>query len=860
MSNNQVKLLLKGLDCANCANKIEEKVNNLDEVKEALMNFSLGKITVILTEEVDKEEIISKIKKIVNDLEPDVIVSEEKKASKSSAILKKEIKLNLKGLDCANCANKIEEKVNNLDQVKEALMNFSLGRLTIKPAEGVEKAQLIDTVTKIVNDLEPDVVVSEYSSKTIVRGNLNQHKHGESCGCGNHEHHLEHGEGCGCKGHEHHQSSSCGVHGHNNGESCGCGGYHHGHQDNHKNNHHKEDNENIEKEEGFFKKNAKLIVGIAFYLLALLLEDKGSISVVGFLISYVLVGGDVVMTALRNIKKGEIFDENFLMTVATVGALAIGEYPEALAVMIFYQIGEIFQSYAVNHSRKSITSLMNIKAEYANLLINGEEVKVNPEEIDIDDVIIIKPGERVALDGVIIEGNGSIDTSALTGESMPRDVKENDEILSGSINLDSVIKVRVTKTIEESTISRILEMVENASSKKANTEKLITRFCKYYTPIVVFCALALAFVPPLLIKDALFSEWIYRGLLFLVVSCPCALVISVPLGLFAGIGGASKNGILVKGGNYLEALKDVDTIVFDKTGTLTKGNFKVSHINPEGISKEELLEIAAMGESFSTHPIAESIVKEYAKEVEKDYIKEYKELSGHGISAVIKGEHVLIGNHKLMMNNDIECDEVDVVGTVIYVSANGKYRGNIIIQDEIKPDSKEAIKKLKSVGVKKVVMLTGDNDRAAQQVGKELGIDEIYSKLLPMDKVTKVEQLLNNKSKNGKLVFVGDGINDAPVLARADIGVAMGSIGSDAAIEAADLVLMKDNPSSLADAIKIGRKTSRILWQNIIFSLVIKVGVLILGAFGFATMWEAVFADVGVTILAILNSMRALKK
>ena len=861
MSNNQVKLSLKGLDCANCANKIEERVNNLEPVKEAVMNFSLGRMTVTLTEEVEKEKVISMIKKIVTDLEPDVIVSEYQKISKSSTTSKKEIKLNLKGLDCANCANKIEEKVNNLDEVKEALMNFSLGRLTVKPAEGADKSKLISKVTKIVNDLEPDVVVSEYNSATKLKGisysSTHNHKHGDSCCCDNHDHdhHHEHSENCCHKEHEHeHRESCCGGRdqGYHNehGGSC-CQG--------HDNEHHHESYEESEKEEGFLKKNAKLILGIILYIVSILLEDKGAVSIAGFLISYVLVGGDVVMTAFKNIKRGEVFDENFLMTVATVGALIIGEYPEALAVMVFYQIGELFQGYAVNHSRKSITSLMNIKAEYANLLVDGEEVKVNPEEVDIDDIIVIKPGERVALDGVVIEGTGSIDTSALTGESMPREVKVNDSILSGSINLNSVIKVRVTNTLEESTISRILEMVENASSKKAPTEKLITKFCKYYTPIVVFCALALAIIPPLVIKDAVFSDWIYRGLLFLVVSCPCALVISVPLGLFAGIGGASKKGILVKGGNYLEALKDVDTVIFDKTGTLTKGNFKVSHINAEGISKEELLEITAMGESFSTHPIAESIVIEYGKEIEKEYIKDYKEFSGHGISVNIKGEEVLIGNHKLMMDNNIRCNEVDVVGTVVYVAVNGQYRGNIIIQDEIKQDSKEAIRKLKSVGVKKIVMLTGDNDRAAQQVGKELGIDEIYSRLLPMDKVAKVEQILNNKNRKGKIFFVGDGINDAPVLARADVGVAMGGIGSDAAIEAADLVLMKDNPASLADAIKIGRKTNSILWQNIIFSLVIKVGVLILGAFGVATMWEAVFADVGVTILAVLNSMRALQ-
>ena len=546
------------------------------------------------------------------------------------------------------------------------------------------------------------------------------------------------------------------------------------------------------------------------------------------------------------------------MSVATLGAIAIGEYPEAVAVMVFYEIGELFQGYAVNTSRKSITTLMNVKAEYANLITEEGEVKVKPESVKIDDILVVKPGERIPLDGIIIEGTGSIDTSALTGESMPREVAENDEILSGSINLSSVIKMKVTKNFGESTISRILEMVENAGSRKAETEKFITKFCRYYTPAVVFSAIALAVIPSFIFKDASFSTWLYRALSFLVVSCPCALVVSVPLGLFAGIGAASKKGVLVKGGNYLEAMKDIDIVVFDKTGTLTKGNFKVTEINAEGMSEEELLKVSAIGESFSNHPIAQSIVKEYGREINKDEIKNYEELSGHGIKAVIDGKETLIGNYKLMKKYEINCSEVNTSGTTVYIAINGRYSGNIVIEDEIKEDSKQAIKRLKEIGVKKTVMLTGDNKKVAEKVASQLGLDEVYSELLPIDKVTNVEKLLS-KDKNRKLAFVGDGINDAPVLARADIGVAMGGIGSDAAIEAADVVLMKDSPISLADGIMVARKTNKILWQNIIFSLGVKIAVLILISFGMASMWGAVFADVGVTLIAVLNSMRALK-
>ena len=548
------------------------------------------------------------------------------------------------------------------------------------------------------------------------------------------------------------------------------------------------------------------------------------------------------------------------MTVATLGAFAIGNHPEGVAVMIFYEIGELFQSYAVNRSRKSISSLMDIRADYANLITDGEEKKVDPSEIKIDDIIVIKPGERVPLDGIVIEGNSSLDTSALTGESLPRNIELNDEILAGVINLTGVIRVKVTKEFGESTVSRILELVQNASSKKAQTEKFITKFARYYTPVVVLSAVALAMIPPLVVEGALFSDWVYRALIFLVVSCPCALVVSIPLGLFAGIGGASKNGVLIKGGNYLEALKDVETVVFDKTGTLTKGVFKVVKINTNNIEESELLRIAATGESFSNHPIAQSILKAYGNEVDKSIISNYEEISGNGIKVNIDNKEVLLGNYKLMNSNGIKYNNSEEIGTVVHVVVEGEYKGSIVIADEVKEDSKEAIEMLKKIGVKKCVMLTGDNKKVAEKIAEELGLDEVYAELLPTDKVAMVEKLLKEKSEKGKLAFVGDGINDAPVLARADVGVAMGGIGSDAAIEAADVVLMRDNPSSLVDAIEIGRKTNRILWQNIIFSLGVKIAVLIPAAIGIANMWEGVFADVGVTLIAVLNSMRALRK
>lgn len=746
-----------------------------------------------------------------------------------------EKKFLLEGLDCANCANKIESKINKLESIEEATINFSTATLILDIKDGYEYDVVVDEIKSIVKKLEPGVIVSEKVGKGSEKMN-NSKCSGGTCKVddGSHE-----------QGHSHNHSHEHGTH--NNEQS-------------EKNKHDEEAHSHSHSSQGFkIKDNMTLIIGAIIYVAALITKDSGILSVVLFLVSYLLIGGKVVLTALRNIIRGEVFDENFLMTVATVGAFAIGEYSEAVAVMLFYGVGEMFQSYAVNRSRKSISSLMDIRADYANVLTGSEEKKVSPEEVNIEDIIIIKPGERVPLDGIIIEGKSFVDTSALTGESVPREISVDGEILAGCINTNGVLKVKVTKLFGESTVARILELVENASNKKAPTERFITKFAKIYTPIVVFLALAVAVIPPLLMTGQSFDVWIYRALSFLVVSCPCALVVSVPLGLFAGIGGASKKGVLVKGGNYLEALKDVDIVVFDKTGTLTKGVFKVTEINEVDIEKDKLLEIAAIGEALSNHPIAQSIVKAYGKEIDKENIKNYEEISGHGISVTINGENVLLGNYKLMDKFNIKYNEVESIGTIIHIAINNEYKGNIIISDEIKEDAKNAILELKKIGVHTTVMLTGDTKSVAERVAKVIGVDKVFSELLPGDKVSKIEELINGKSEKSKVAFVGDGINDAPVLARADIGIAMGGIGSDAAIEAADVVLMNDNPEAIVSAIQIARKTNKILWQNIMFSLGLKAFVLVLVALGLGTMWEAVFADVGVTIIAVINSSRCLK-
>ena len=694
---------------------------------------------------------------------------------------KEELQLTLEGLNCANCARKIEEKVGKMEGVKESNLNFTTTTLNVKLERKVKEEHAINEIKKIVEALEPHVKVEK---KVSGKTNVQRAK---------------------------------------------------------------------------FEVKPTLIIGTILYLIAVIGDFKGALALILFVASYLLIGGKVVLTAIKNIARGQLFDENFLMTVATIGAFSIKEYPEAVAVMLFYEIGETIQGYAVNRSRSSISSLMDIRADYANIIIDGKEKKVSPETVKVEDIILVKPGEKIPLDGIVVEGESFVDTSALTGESVPRKIAVNDEILSGGINTNGVLKVKVTKKFGESTVSRILEMVENAANKKANTEKFITKFAKVYTPIVVALAILIAVVPSIFIKDALFSTWLYRALVFLVVSCPCALVVSVPLGFFAGIGGASKKGVLVKGSNYLELLKDLETVVFDKTGTLTEGVFTVTEINTNNIQKEKLIEVAAMAESFSNHPIAISIIKEYGKEIDKEVIEEYEEIAGHGIKAVINNEEILIGNAKLMNQFNISYNEVDSIGTVVYCAINGEFKGSIVISDKIKENAAEALINLKAAGVKKTVMLTGDNKKTAEKVGEKVNIDEVHSELLPLGKVKEVEKLLKASNKNGRLAFVGDGVNDAPVLARADIGIAMGGIGSDAAIEAADVVLMKDDINALVDAINVSKKTNKILWQNIIFALGVKVIIMVLGTFGIANMWTAVFADVGVTIIAIINSTRCFR-
>ena len=608
------------------------------------------------------------------------------------------------------------------------------------------------------------------------------------------------------------------------------------------------------------KRAIKILIALIIYIIAI----AGNFTNIWvkdtlFIISYLIVGLSILKKAVRNIFRGKVFDENFLMAVATLGAFGVGEFPEAVAVMLFYQVGELFQSYAVDKSRKSISSLMDIRPDYANVLRDEKEEKIDPDEVKIGEIIIVKPGEKIPLDGVIIEGTTMLDTKALTGESVPVEVKKDDEVLSGSINESGKILVRVSKEYGESTVSKILDLVENASSKKSKSENFITKFAKYYTPTVVIIAVILAIVPPFIFKETSFTEWFYRALSFLVVSCPCALVISIPLSFFGGIGGASKMGILIKGSNYLEALASTEIAVFDKTGTLTKGVFEVQKIETNNIDKDQLLEIAAYAENYSNHPIAKSIKTAYKKEIDTNRIKNIKEISGHGISVTIDDKNVLIGNEKLMEENKIQYTKSEDIGTILYIAVNNEYKGLIIISDEIKEDSLGLVKNLKNLGVKKTVMLTGDKKTVGEDVGEKLRLDEVYTELLPDEKVEKVEKLMQEKTEKGKLVFVGDGINDSPVLAMSDIGVAMGALGSDAAIEAADVVIMTDEPSKIGDAISLSRKTMKIVKENIVFAIAIKILVLVLTAIGLSTMWEAVFADVGVSIIAIINALRMLK-
>ncbi len=693
----------------------------------------------------------------------------------------------LKGLSCASCAAKIEDSLNTVEGISSAQIVFATQKLNIKVADKNVADDMLKKIRAVVNNHEPDVEVMEFNSKIEgIQDTVNLY--------------------------------------------------------------------NIKKDILF------LILSSILFAVGLIVKAPSRIEFAIFGLSYIIIGSDVLIKAGKNIARGQLFDEYFLMSIATIGAFIIREFPEATAVMLFYKTGQLLQDIAVNKSRRSIKSLVGIRPDYANLKVDGVIKKVNPSEVVPGDIIIIKPGEKIPLDGTVVIGSSMVDTSAITGESVPRSVKTGDEILSGFINQNSVLEVVVSKSFQESTVSKILDLVENAASRKSPTENFITKFARYYTPFVVITALAIALLPPVLTGSYNYGDWFYRSLIFLVVSCPCALVVSVPLSFFGGIGGASKRGILVKGSNYLEGLNSVNTVVFDKTGTLTKGVFKVSQIvSTNGFTKDEVLEYAALAESHSSHPIAKSILQEYNDSIDTANIQSFEEIPGHGIKALVNGMEITAGNDKLLhLNKYIEHDTCHIEGTVVHISVDEKYAGYILISDQLKEDTEYTAKELRKLGIRKLVMLSGDSKKTANDIAKRLNFDEVYSELLPHQKVEKLEELQKNNRKE-KVVFVGDGINDAPVLARADIGIAMGGLGSDAAIEASDIVLMTDEPSKLLEAFKTARKTRSIVWQNIILALSIKAVVMFLGAGGIATMWEAVFADVGVTLLAVFNSLRVLK-
>ncbi len=775
MQITKKQYMLEGIDCVNCVGKIEAEIVKLPDIISANIDFVSQKLFIEMQNY--KETTEKNIKQIIAKYEPDINVKEIIYFGEHKVIY-------LGNLSCAECSKKIENKVKEIKDIKNANIDFVSQKLFIEIYEK-NMPSVLKEVVRMINDIEPGVTVSFID--------LNKNK----------------------------KSS-------------------------------KPINKNIK---------IRIVLSLVLFLSALILNLPGYLEFSLFVISYLLAGCDVLLKSVNNIRKGNVFDENFLMSIATIGAFAIGEYPEGVAVMLFYQVGEIFQNIAVNRSRKSISELMDIRPDYANLKTKEGIKKVSPEEVAIGDIIVVKPGEKVPLDAIVIEGSSALDMSALTGESLLLNINKGSAVLSGSVNKHGFLHLKVTNKFENSTVSKILDLVQNANAKKAYAENFITKFAKYYTPIVVFTALFMAVIPLLLIEGALFTDWINRALIFLVISCPCALVISIPLSFFGGIGGASKNGILIKGSNYLEALNNIDTIVFDKTGTLTKGSFKVTEVKSSSeFNQDDILFFAAYAEIYSLHPIALSIQKAYRKKIDSEKIKTYEELAGLGVKITIENKLILAGNHKLLDNENITYKKIDSVGTVVYVAINKKFAGYITISDELKPDSKQTIIDLKNIGIKNIIMFTGDNKTVAEKIASDLGIDNVYSELLPHQKVEKLEALEKEKITNGKLVFVGDGINDAPVIARSDIGIAMGALGSDAAIEAADIVLMTDDPSKVVTAIKIAKNTRNIVWQNIIFALGVKGIILALGATGIATMWEAVFADVGVTLIAIINASRAIKK
>ncbi|WP_414698117.1 heavy metal translocating P-type ATPase [Peptacetobacter sp. AB845] len=962
--STRVDFLLEGLNCAHCAEKINDKVSKLDYVESSNMNFVAKKLSVFMENENITEDNVSKIAKIIHDTESGLTVSLLKnkvlgevsfdnKGNIIKSAKKEEIDKNkvirvdflLNNLNCAHCAEKINDKVAKLSYVENSNMNFVAKKLSVFAKAGDITKQHMSEIAKIIHETESGLTVSLLKNKVVGalefdnKGNIiesgtikgskdlnvlyanrknnskehhhdhgedcgcgghhHDHEHGEECGCGDHHHDHEHGEECGCGDHHHHEhGEECGCgdhhhHDHDHGEECGCGGHHHDHEhgeecgcgghhhdhehgeecgcgDHHHDHEHEESKpkkvEKRKEKKEINKDLIKIIIGVivyAFGIYEMAVGNTGTFGVVVFLAAYILIGGDVLLKAIKNLFRGQVLDENFLMSIATIGAVAIGEYSEAVGVMLFYKIGEYLQQKAVGQSRKSISALMEIKAEFANLVQGGKMIQVDPEEVEVGDVIVVKPGEKVPLDGIVTEGEAMLDTSAITGESVLRSVKPGEEVVSGTINTNALIYVRVTKEYGESTVAKILDMVENAGSRKSQTENFISKFCRYYTPIVVGLALAVAFIPPLVIEGAVFRDWLYRGLIFLVVSCPCALVLSIPLSFFGGIGSASKNGILIKGSNYLETLRKANTVVLDKTGTITKGVFKVTEINPVGMSEDELLKYAAIAEANSNHPIAKSIMESYNEKFEEEVklseIDKYEEIAAHGIKVLYNGKTILAGSSKLLDSENIEYKKIEESGTTVYVAVDGKFAGCIVISDEVKEDSKRAIEEMRKVGITNVVMLTGDNEAAAAKIAKEVGVNKHYSGLLPNQKVEILEEIANENS-TGNTIFIGDGINDAPVLARADVGIAMGGVGSDAAIEASDIVFMTDELSKLPIAKRISEKTNKIVWQNIVFAMGVKVIVMLMSTGGVANMWEAIFADVGVALIAVLNAMRTLKE
>ncbi len=833
---------IDGLDCANCAAKLERHLKEIPYFDDVIIDFMAKKLIITTKDEASLQMGLQVALAVIDRVEPGATISEKQKKEKKR---RQTVHTHEHGENCS-CGHDHHEHKHEEHHHHEHSEHCSCG-----------------------HDHH------EHKHKEH-----HHHEHGESCSCGHdhHEHkheeyhHHEHGESCSC-GHDHHEHHHEAHHHHEHGESCSCGNDHHEHKHEHNHVHetvHDEAHHGHEAAAAVPAKTSsrftgemkteltKIVISAVLFAAAVLVPMQATVQFGVFLLAYLIVGGEVLVRAAKNIARGQVFDENFLMTIATIGAFCIGEYPEGVMVMLLYQLGELFQDYAVQRSRRSIADLMDIKPEVAHVKDGDQFVSMEPEEVIVGDIIQIRPGERIPLDGVVLEGHSALNTVALTGESVPREVAPGQQVMSGCINTSGVLTVQVEKEYEDSTVAKILDLVENATSKKAETENFITKFARYYTPIVVIIAAFLAVVPPMILHEP-FSGWVYRALVFLVISCPCALVISIPLTFFSGLGVCSRHGVLVKGSNYLEALAHMETAVFDKTGTLTKGQFSVTEVHADGISEEDLLYYAACAESISNHPIAQAIQQANKKAFAAEIVQHAEEIAGHGIAATVDGHTVLAGNHRLMTQHNIVCEQVDVADTIIYIAIDGKFSGWILIADELKSDAKDMVTRLKSLGVSNIVMLTGDNQHSADQIAETLGITKVFAQLLPGDKVHRLEELLAQKTPKATVAFTGDGLNDAPVLARADVGIAMGGLGSDAAIEAADVVVMNDQPSKLADAVQIARKTNTIVKQNIIFVLAIKLIVLLLGALGMATMWMAVFADVGVAFLAILNAVRIMK-